>query len=471
MSPRSLLQPYGYSSSTCGYCSPSGERSASSSSSKYGMLAPQMSVQLYQDLIDRGWRRSGTYVYHPDMARTCCPQYTIRLDALAFRPNKRQRQVVNRFNRFLETGLRPGEAESDGVVPAIPGAQDIGAAKAGAEKAKAKGKDKRKGKPFDFLDELFAYRQSRGACRFEMELVPAKALPETFELYKKYQVAVHKDKEKEVTARGFKRFLCDSPLLGRKIEYSGGSTDLPEHYGSYHLLYKVDGHSIGISVIDVLPAGVSSVYFIWDPAWAWAGLGKLSALYEVALVRRMREAGATGVGWLYMGYWIADCVKMRYKAEYEPSYLLDPGTNVFHPLSTPLETYLRAHPAGYRPFIDILALDRTEVAAMKPASTAKAGDMDVDVDEDEEGEKVDEWPDPSPPGMADPAAVDAGAALVYTGMNRSPIIPFEHYSVMLTSEGKRMGRELVAAVGIALVATMADLKGGRAMDKGMLYFA
>nr|CAH92933.1 hypothetical protein [Pongo abelii] len=56
----------------CGYCkNESGSRSN-------GMWAHSMTVQDYQDLIDRGWRRSGKYVYKPVMNQTCCPQYTIR---------------------------------------------------------------------------------------------------------------------------------------------------------------------------------------------------------------------------------------------------------------------------------------------------------------------------------------------------------------------------------------------------------
>lgn len=43
------------------------------------------------------------------MASTCCPQYTIRLDAFNFKSNKKQNQVVNRFNRYLEQGVKPGE--------------------------------------------------------------------------------------------------------------------------------------------------------------------------------------------------------------------------------------------------------------------------------------------------------------------------------------------------------------------------
>lgn len=43
-----------------------------------GMWAHAMAVSDYQDLIDRGWRRSGKYCYKPTMDVTCCPMYTIR---------------------------------------------------------------------------------------------------------------------------------------------------------------------------------------------------------------------------------------------------------------------------------------------------------------------------------------------------------------------------------------------------------
>lgn len=45
----------------------------------------------------------------PDMANTCCPQYTIRLDARSFKPNKKHRQVINRWNRYLSTGSRESD--------------------------------------------------------------------------------------------------------------------------------------------------------------------------------------------------------------------------------------------------------------------------------------------------------------------------------------------------------------------------
>ena len=42
------------------------------------MWAHVLNVEQYQALIDRGWRRSGSYCYKPVMDRICCPPYTIR---------------------------------------------------------------------------------------------------------------------------------------------------------------------------------------------------------------------------------------------------------------------------------------------------------------------------------------------------------------------------------------------------------
>lgn len=65
-------------------------------------------------------------------------------------------------------------------------------------------------------------------------------------------------------------------------------------------VFKANSKIIGISVIDILPNCVSSVYFIWDPDWAWSSLGKLSAMFEASLARRIAEQGGGG-GYVYMG--------------------------------------------------------------------------------------------------------------------------------------------------------------------------
>ncbi|KAM6956197.1 arginyl-tRNA--protein transferase 1 [Aplochiton taeniatus] len=85
----------------CGYCK--NEKGNFS----HGMWSHTMTVQDYQDLIDRGWRRSGKYVYKPIMNKTCCPQYTIRCHALNFQPSKTHKKVLKKMNKFLCKGELP----------------------------------------------------------------------------------------------------------------------------------------------------------------------------------------------------------------------------------------------------------------------------------------------------------------------------------------------------------------------------
>jgi len=65
------------------------------------MTARQLSVYAYQELLDRGWRRSGSYVYRPVAVQSCCPAYAIRLDTDLFEPSRTQRRVLQRFEQFL----------------------------------------------------------------------------------------------------------------------------------------------------------------------------------------------------------------------------------------------------------------------------------------------------------------------------------------------------------------------------------
>ncbi|XP_074763975.1 arginyl-tRNA--protein transferase 1 isoform X4 [Athene noctua] len=82
----------------CGYCK------NETGNLSHGMWAHSMTVQDYQDLIDRGWRRSGKCVYKPIMNQTCCPQYTIRCQALRFQPSKSHKKVLKKMLKFISKG-------------------------------------------------------------------------------------------------------------------------------------------------------------------------------------------------------------------------------------------------------------------------------------------------------------------------------------------------------------------------------
>lgn len=86
------------SASQCGYC-----RSTNGSYSN-GMWGHVMTCQDYQDLLDRGWRRSGRYCYKPTMNKTCCPQYTIKCDSTQFQVTKSQKKIMKKFRNYVING-------------------------------------------------------------------------------------------------------------------------------------------------------------------------------------------------------------------------------------------------------------------------------------------------------------------------------------------------------------------------------
>jgi hypothetical protein len=48
------------------------------------------------------------------------------------------------------------------------------------------------------------------------------------------------------------------------------------------------------------------------------GFGKIGALREIALAKE------EGYKWWYAGFYIHNCIKMKYKGDYSPQYVLDP---------------------------------------------------------------------------------------------------------------------------------------------------
>ncbi|KAG7449238.1 uncharacterized protein BT62DRAFT_945332, partial [Guyanagaster necrorhizus] len=311
----SVVAPCGTSSSTCGYCSPPGERSAASTSRRSATLsALQLSCSVYLDMIDRGWRRSGTYCYKPDMKNSCCPQYPIKLDALAFKPSKSQRKLVNRWNRFILEGKNDDEMAVDNQKIHRPA----------------------KSKNSDFVWPSVIHASESGFIetthhKFEVVLEPSSYSAEKFALYDKYQSDIHNDFDN--SSMSFKRFLVNSPLRGELIPYTTPAPfHLPPRYGSYHQLYRLDGQLIAVAVLDILPHCVSSVYFMYDKTWEKFSLGKVSALREISLAREIHDAGVPSMNYLYLGYYIHSCQKMRYKGQYSPSFLVDPETYEWYPL-------------------------------------------------------------------------------------------------------------------------------------------
>ena len=85
-----------------------------------------------------------------------------------------------------------------------------------------------------------------------------------------------------------------------------------DHIDVQHIDFRLDGKLVGVSVIDVMPDGLSSVYFYFDPDHKSRGLGTYSALIEIQETIRLEKR------YWYLGYVVEECQKMKYKMKFKP---------------------------------------------------------------------------------------------------------------------------------------------------------
>jgi arginyl-tRNA--protein-N-Asp/Glu arginylyltransferase len=69
---------------------------------------------------------------------------------------------------------------------------------------------------------------------------------------------------------------------------------------------------LGVAVTDILPDGLSAAYTFFEPVEQRRSLGVYAVLWQVEQTRERL------LPWLYLGYWISECQKMSYKANYRP---------------------------------------------------------------------------------------------------------------------------------------------------------
>lgn len=139
--------------------------------------------------------------------------------------------------------------------------------------------------------------------------------------------------------------------------------------GSFHLDFVLRGVLIAVSVIDVLPSGVSSVYAFYDPALRSLELGKVTALFEIEWARRAR------LRYHYLGLYIHGCTKMAYKAEYAPAELLCPATRTWVSLDERVRALLDANSAA----VLTAVADPNAAATITHAELVAAATAAVDV--------------------------------------------------------------------------------------------
>ncbi|KAJ3226967.1 Arginyl-tRNA--protein transferase 1 [Clydaea vesicula] len=272
-----------YDGDSCGYC-----KNEVAEKFTFGLHALTVSPKHYQNLIDRGFRRSGKFIYKPMTG--CCKYYTIRLNSHEYLIEKSTRKNLNKMGRFLKEQNLQSCLSKDLLTN------------------------------FEKSDPLIDLIKKNEQNVLNVKLVKSAFEIDSFNLYKKYQKKIHHDEEEKLTETQYKNFLVDSPL---KYKENGICT-----YGSFHQKYFFGEKLIAIGVIDILPLCISSVYFIYDPDFDYLSLGVYGALREIAYTKVL-SAFEPNLKYYYMGYYIHTCEKMKYKAKYKPSEFLCPVTKKF----------------------------------------------------------------------------------------------------------------------------------------------
>lgn len=122
---------------------------------------------------------------------------------------------------------------------------------------------------------------------------------DAYELYERYINARHLDGDMYPASRDqFASFIAEKR----------NNTEYIHFYDKERL--------VSVAVCDPVEDGLSAIYTFYDPEDGRRSLGKYAVLWQI------RSCQERGLPFVYLGYWIRDCDKMRYKTNYRPIELL-----------------------------------------------------------------------------------------------------------------------------------------------------
>jgi arginyl-tRNA--protein-N-Asp/Glu arginylyltransferase len=149
------------------------------------------------------------------------------------------------------------------------------------------------------VSEFRPNRAQRRTWRANQDLIvsekPAHFDWEHFRLYRRYVGQRHAGGD------------MDDSDPQKYIEFLGCAWDQPAFYE-----FRLGQTLVAVAVADRLPKALSAVYSFFEPTQKRRSLGVFAVLWE------LHRAQALGLSWLYLGYWIRQSAKMRYKESYRP---------------------------------------------------------------------------------------------------------------------------------------------------------
>jgi arginine-tRNA-protein transferase len=158
-------------------------------------------------------------------------------------------------------------------------------------------------------------RAHKQHANLETHVLHLSYTDEHYALYRLYQEQRHHDGEmNRDDQEQYTQFLLQSRVNSRLVEFRDGPQGAEP------------GRLRMVSIIDIVEAGISSVYTFYDTAVPKASYGTYSILWQIAQVRQLKRP------YLYLGYYIEESQKMAYKSKFKAiEGLID---NLWQPLHT-----------------------------------------------------------------------------------------------------------------------------------------
>ncbi|MBT3546314.1 MAG: arginyltransferase, partial [Flavobacterium sp.] len=153
-----------------------------------------------------------------------------------------------------------------------------------------------------FLSSRSQKRIFKKHQHFNVREVSLAFKQEHFELYSKYQNKRHSSTNNDQNkVDDYNDFLIKSNVNSKLVEFWDGD------------LLKI------VSIIDMMSDGISAVYTFFDPDDEKVSYGTYSIIWLINWCKTQQ------LKYIYLGYWIGECNKMKYKTNFKPYELYIKG--------------------------------------------------------------------------------------------------------------------------------------------------